>query len=264
MQQFETIKFEKHPSYEHVYQLTLNRPNSLNALNTKMALEIIELFEQLQEDDDVRTMIITGSGTRSFCVGADLKEREGMTNEQWKEQHDIFEEAYQYVREFPFPTIAAINGFALGGGMELALQCDLRIGSNSASIALPEASLGIIPGLGGAQMLVRLLPITIAKQLLFTASRVPVKALEHYGLFNDIVADEQLLSTAAILAKHIARNAPLSLQALKQSIHNGIHKEIDHALSMELEHYYTCVNSEDRLEGIHSFNEKRKPNWKNR
>lgn len=264
MQHFETIALQQVENHPEVYIITLNRPERLNALNTKMAVELIEVFTNLKQNDSIRALIFTGAGERSFCSGADLKERKGMSNKEWKEQHDLFEEAASLIRKFPFPTIAAINGYALAGGLELALRCDIRIAANHAIVGLTEATIGIIPGLGGTQLLPRMLPVGIAKELLFSGRKVPVTELAPYGLFNKIVPIDQLLEESIELAKTITANAPLSLQSLKRAVDQGIHLDVESALRVEMEQYYVCANSEDRLEGINSFNEKRKPVWKNR
>lgn len=264
MEAYETIEIEQSKMNDAIYILTLNRPDRLNAINSKMAYELIDAFTMLKRNDSIRTLIITGHGEKSFCSGADLKERKGMSNEAWKEQHDLFEEAANHIQSFPFPTIAAINGYALAGGLELALRCDIRIAAEHAVVGLTEATIGIIPGLGGTQLLPRLLPIGIAKEMLFSGRKVPATELASYGLFNQIVPYEQLMIESINLAMKIAANAPLSLQSLKKSVDQGLHLDIHSAYEVELEHYYVCANSEDRQEGILSFNEKRKPNWKNR
>lgn len=264
MYAYETLQVNQAENNDAIVIVTLNRPERLNALNTLMAEELIDLLQKLQHNEAIRTLIITGAGERSFCAGADLKERKGMSNEAWKAQHDLFEEAANYLQHFPYPTIAAINGYALAGGLELALRCDLRIASDHAIVGMTEATIGIIPGLGGTQFLPRLLPIGIAKELLFSGRKVPVTELAPYGLFNKIVPLAELMEESVKLANTLVQNAPLSLKALKKAVDGGIHLDIASALQVELEQYYVCANSEDRQEGINSFNEKRKPVWKNR
>lgn len=261
MQKWQTILLNEEYSGENVYILELNRPEALNSLNTLMAIELVECLKELQEKEDLSVLILTASGEKSFCVGADLKERKGMTNKQWKQQHDIFEEAYGLLRNFPFPVIAAVNGFALGGGMEMLLSCDLRYVSEHVKVGLPEVKLGIIPGVGGTQLLPRAIPVGLAKEFLFRGNQIDAQSALDAGIVNGIFAKDELLLNTLEIAKEIANNAPLSLKAIKKSINTGLQTDINTALSIELDQYYTCANSEDRLEGILAFNEKRKANW---
>jgi enoyl-CoA hydratase/carnithine racemase len=259
---YETIKLERGIQNEGIVTLTLNRPESMNAMNTKMALEIIEVLHELKYDDSVRVLIITASGSKSFCVGADLKERNGMTQKDWKKQHDYFEEVTENIREFPYPVIGAINGYALGGGLEIALSCDVRTASNQVGMGLPEAKLGLIPGIGGTQLLARLVPIGIAKEMLYTGKRITAEEGKQWGLLNHVFTTETLLEETLQLAETIAKNAPLSLKAIKKAVNKGTETDLATGLVLELEAYYKCANSEDRLEGIYAFNEKRTPEWK--
>ena len=259
---WQTLKLDESHAPDFVYVLELNRPDSMNALNTLMAEELIDCIAMLKDQEDLRTLIITGNGTRSFCPGADLKERKTMDNLQWKRQHDIFEEAYEAIRNFPFPVIAAVNGYALGGGMEMLLSCDLRYIAEHAKLGLPEVKLGIIPGVGGTQLLPRAIPIALAKEFLYTGKLLSAQKSVEIGLTNGVYPIESLMEKTIEVAKEIAGNAPLSLQALKKSVDRGLQTDIHSALQIELDQYYKCAYSEDRLEGVLAFNEKRKPNWK--
>ncbi|WP_231293312.1 enoyl-CoA hydratase/isomerase family protein [Sporosarcina sp. P33] len=261
MVDWKTIVLDESQAEEFVYIITLNRPDAMNSLNTLMAEELIECVTMLKEKDDVRALIITGSGTRCFCPGADLKERKTMDNVQWKRQHDIFEDAYELIRTFPYPVIAAVNGYALGGGMEMILSCDLRYVAEHAKMGLPEAKLGIIPGVGGTQLLPRSVPVAIAKELLFTGKQLDAQKALEIGLANDVFSMEELLEKTIETAKTIAKNAPLSLQSIKKAVDTGLQTDINTALSIELDQYYKCAFSEDRLEGVYAFNEKRDPVW---
>lgn len=244
-----------------VFTLTLNRPHAMNSHNTQMALDLINCLEQLKKEEDLRVLIITGSGERAFCTGADLKERKGMTNDAWRYQHDIFENAFELIRTFPYPVIAAINGYALGGGMEMALSCDFRICAEDAKMGLPEATIGIIPGVGGTQLLPRSIPIGLAKELLFRGNQITANRAKEINLVNDVVLNSELQDKVLSIARDIGKNAPLSLKSIKQAINKGMQTDINTALSIELDQYYKCANSEDRLEGIKAFNEKREPVW---
>lgn len=262
MKDWQTLRLDASHASDFVYVLELNRPEAMNSLNTLMAIELIECLKALKEKNDARALIITGNGERSFCTGADLKERKTMTNDQWKKQHDIFEEAYKLIRDFPFPVIAAINGYALGGGMEMVLSCDLRYVADHAKMGLPEVTLGIIPGVGGTQLLSRAIPVTLAKEFLLTGKHITAQKAAEVGLANDVFASEDLMEKTIEIAKDIAKNAPLSLQSIKKAVDTGLQVDINTALSIELDQYYKCANSEDRKEGVLAFNEKRKPNWK--
>ncbi|MCQ6268386.1 enoyl-CoA hydratase-related protein [Fictibacillus sp. WQ 8-8] len=258
---YETITLSRADQNNGIAVLTLNRADSMNAMNTKMAIEIIEAFRELKYDDTVRAVVITGSGTRSFCVGADLKERNGMSKKDWKKQHDYFEEVTECIRQFPYPVIAAVNGYALGGGLEISLSCDLRTASDHAEFGLPEAKLGLIPGIGGTQLLPRILPIGIAKEILYTGKRISAEEGKQWGLINHVYSAENLLEETTKLAESIAKNAPLSLVALKKAVNNGTETDLSTGIVLELEAYYKCANSEDRMEGVCAFNEKRLPQW---
>jgi enoyl-CoA hydratase len=262
MNKKETILVEKHSEHSGIYTLTFNRPKALNAMTTQMSLEIIEALHELQKVEDIRVLVITGSGDKGFCVGADLKERNGMTKKQWKEQHDIFEDMAECIRNFDFPVIAAINGFALGGGLEMSLSCDFRVAAEHAKMGLPEARIGIIPGLGGTQLLPRSISIGFAKEMLFRGSHINAEQAREIGLVNYVFSSNQLLQETYTIAKEIAANAPLSLKMLKKAVNNGIQTDLHTGLAFELQAYYKCADSDDRHEGIKAFNEKRSPEWK--
>ncbi|WP_142826906.1 enoyl-CoA hydratase/isomerase family protein [Planococcus soli] len=261
MTNWETLILNEEHGDEHVYVIELNRPEAMNSLNTKMAVELIECLTSLEQQKSLRVLVLTAKGEKSFCAGADLKERKGMTNAQWKQQHDIFEDAYELLRNFKFPVIAAVNGFALGGGMEMLLSCDLRYAAAHAKMGLPEVKLGIIPGVGGTQLLPRAIPVGLAKEMLFRGNQVDANKALETGILNGVYSKEELMPKTLEIAKEIAQNAPLSLQSIKKSISTGLHTDINTALSIELDQYYKCANSEDRLEGVLAFNEKRKPDW---
>ncbi|WHY71477.1 enoyl-CoA hydratase/isomerase family protein [Fictibacillus enclensis] len=258
---YETITLSKATQHEGITILTLNRPESMNALNTKMAIELIEALHELKYEESLSVLVLTGEGTKSFCAGADLKERNGMSHKDWKRQHDYFEEVTTSIRSFPFPVIAAVNGYALGGGLEIALSCDLRTVAAHMQAGLPEAKLGLIPGIGGTQMLSRLLPIGLAKEVLYTGRKITAQEALQWGMVNGVYPAESLMEETLKLAESIASNAPLSLKALKKAINHGSETDLATGLALELEAYYKCADSEDRLEGIRAFNEKREPVW---
>lgn len=258
---WETIKLTQDDEFTGIFTLTLNRPNSMNALNTQMAVDILDCLDELKYNKEIRVLILTAAEERSFCVGADLKERDGMTNEQWKRQHDIFEDAYEGLRDFPYPVIGAINGYALGGGLEMALSCDFRIAADHAKMGLPEVKIGIIPGVGGTQLLPRSIPVGLAKEFLFRGNHISAERAKEVGLVNDTVPVANLLEVVNQIAQDISVNAPLSLKSIKQAVNTGMQTDLHTALTIELSQYYKCADSEDRLEGVQAFNEKRQPNW---
>lgn len=261
MKTFETLLLREDEEVEGVFILTLNRPDSMNALNTHMAVDLVDCLTGLHESKNMKVLVLTAAGERSFCVGADLKERDDMTNEQWKKQHNLFEEGFRLLREFPCPVIVAINGYALGGGLEMALSCDIRIAAEHAKLGLPEAKIGIMPGVGGTQMLPRLIPVGLAKEMLFRGNQITAQRGKEIGLLNDVAEKAQLEEVTLQLAREIGENAPISLRAIKKSVNVGLQTDINTALTIELDQYYKSADSEDRLEGIRAFNEKRKPNW---
>lgn len=261
MLSYETFTLQQDEVEKGVFVLTLNRPHVLNALNTRMGEELYKCLTELKENESIRVLVITGAGQRSFCAGADLKERNGMTNEQWRKQHEIFKKAYRMIREFPYPVIAAVNGYALGGGLELALSADFRLASDNAKFGLPEVTIGIIPGVGGTQLLPRAVPVGMAKEMLFSGQFIDATTAKEIGLVNAIYPFGELMEKTLEKARIIGRNAPLSLKALKKVINNGLQTDINTALEIELQYYYQCASSEDRLEGVRAFNEKRRPQW---
>ena len=248
-----------------VLLVTLNRPAVANALNTQMGIELRDLWVGLTRDaGDTRAVVLTGSGSKAFCAGGDLKERNGMTVETWQRQHEIFEEAYWTLMELPVPVIAAVNGHAYAGGLEMALACDFAYAVPGARFALTEVTIGIMPGAGGTQNLPRAVGERRAKEIILTGR--PFSAAEglDWGVLNRIVEPDRLLAAALDTAKTIAGNAPLSVRQAKKSIHLGLQTDLRTGLRIEVEAYNRLIGTEDRLEGIAAFNEKRKPQFRNR
>lgn len=234
----------------------LNRPEAANALNTQIALEIKDFFANLPQD--MRCIIITGEG-KHFCAGADLKERRGMKEETWKAQHEAFRGARDAVINCPIPVIAAVHGAAYAGGLELALACDFIYAARDATFALTEATLGIMPGMGGTQTLPRAIGTRRAKELTYTGKTFSAEEAHAWGVVNAVCDAAKLLDAAMACAKTIAGNAPLSVRAIKQSIQTGAHLSLPEAFAKELHYYHTLLTTKDRVEGINAFNEKRKP-----
>jgi enoyl-CoA hydratase/carnithine racemase len=250
---------------DHVLRITLNRPHASNAMNTQMGIDLMTCFERFQIDaDDVRCIILTGAGDKAFCAGGDLKERKGMTDDQWTAQHAIYERMIRAVMNCPIPVIAAVNGAAYGGGCELAASCDFIYASKSARFALPEATLGIMPGAGGTQTLPRAMGERRAKEVILTALPFSADEAERWGLVNRMVEPAELIEAADATARRIAGNAPISVKQIKQSIGRGMQMSVWDGLMFEIEAYNRMVPTEDRREGVLAYNEKRKPNFKGR
>ncbi len=250
----------------HILRVTLNRPESMNAMNTRMGEEMRVLFRDFDhyQQPDIRVVILTGAGEKAFCAGGDLKERKGMTEETWRRQHVIFEEAVEALWRFPVPVIAAVNGLALGGGCEKALACDFIVAADHARFGQPEVKLGIMPGAGGTQRLPRRIGIGRGKELLFTGRLIDANEAAEWGLVNHVVPAEQLMEKTMELARMIANNGPIAVRQAKKSVDRGIELPLAEALDFEIQAYNICVPSEDRHEGVNAFNEKRPPEFKNR
>jgi enoyl-CoA hydratase len=260
---FETITVERRDN--DILLVTLNRPEAANALNTQMGLDLMELFEGFSIDlEGLRAAILTGQGTKAFCAGGDLKQRNGMTDEAWQAQHLIFERMLRAILGCPIPVIAAVNGAAFGGGCEIACAADFVYASTDARFALTEVTLGIMPGAGGTQTLPRAVGERRAKELIL--SGLPFSALEAeaWGLVNRVLPHEQLLEATFAIAARIAGNGPISVRQAKQAIHRGLQMSLADGLAFEIEAYNRLVPTEDRREGVLAFNERRKPNFQGR
>jgi enoyl-CoA hydratase/carnithine racemase len=249
---------------EHVLLVTLNRPELLNALNTQMGRDLVDLFEGLAlEPGKLRCVVLTGAG-KAFCAGGDLKQRDGMTAEEWTMQHVVFERMARALLDCPLPLIGAVNGAAFGGGCEIAGCCDFLYAAERARFALPEAKLGIMPGAGGTQTLPRAVGERRAKELILTARAFTAIEAKEWGLVNHVVPGDALLEAALQAARAVAGNAPLSTRQVKQSVSRGLRMSLGDALAFEIEAYNRLVATEDRHEGVRAFNEKRSPRFKGR
>ena len=260
----------KFPDYEclaltqpqpDILLVTLNRPDVLNAINTQTGHELLDLWTRLTAQPGAfRCVVLTGAGERAFCAGGDLKERNGMTNEAWQTQHELFERAFVALLECPLPVIAAVNGHAYGGGCETVLGCDFVYAVRSARFALSEARLGIMPGGGGTQTLARAVGERRAKELIFSARPFSAEEAKEWGMVNQVCDDvHDLHAQVLAAARAIADNAPLSVRQAKKSIHYGLQTDLLTGYRFEIEAYNRLVGTEDRHEGVRAFNEKRKP-----
>jgi enoyl-CoA hydratase len=248
-----------------VLQIALNRPAVANAMNTRMGLDLLDVFTDLAARPDAyRAVVVTGAGERAFCAGGDLKERQGMSDEAWQAQHLIFERMIRAVIEAPMPVIAAVNGAAYAGGCELALGCDFIYAARSARFALTEVTLGIMPGAGGTQNLPRAVGLRRAKEVLLTGSPFTAESAYEWGMVNRLCEPGSVGQDAIRTATVIAANAPISIRQAKRSMHHGIDMSLADGMLFEVEAYNRMVPTEDRREGIASFNEKRKPVFKGR
>lgn len=261
--QYETLAHES--AAPHVLLVRLNRPQVRNAFNTAMGRELLDLWTRLTEDsEDWRCAVITGAGDQAFCAGADLKERKGMTREAWRAQHELFERAFWALGDLPLPIIAAVNGLAYAGGLELGLMCDFIYAVRTARFALTETSLGIIPGAGGTQNLPRAVGERRAREIIMTARPFSADDAHAWGLVNRLCEPGEVLPAALDTAASIAANAPLAVRQAKKSIRYGAQMEIRTAYRFEVEAYNQLVDTDDRREGILAFNEKRRPQFKGR
>lgn len=241
--------------------VTLNRTDAANALSKQMLHDLKTAANHLRNNPEVRVIILTGAGEKAFCAGADLKERKTMTENEVRQAVRSIGEAVNEVANLPQPVIAALNGVAFGGGLELALACDIRIGSLETKVGLTETSLGIIPGAGGTQRLPRLIGVGKAKELIYSAKRLSAEEAETVGILEYVVPRENLLEKALEIATSIAKNAPLALVQAKTAINNGMEVDLNTGLKIEELAYNELLPTEDRLEGLRAFAEKRAPQY---
>jgi enoyl-CoA hydratase/carnithine racemase len=244
-----------------VCYMTLNRPEAMNALNMELLLALQEQVRALRLRKDIRALIISGAGEKAFCAGADLKERAGMSQEQVKEYIHTIRDLFSAVEDLNKPVIAAVNGVALGGGTELALACDIRFAAENATLGLTETRLAIIPGAGGTQRLPRIVGRSRAKEMIFTGRRVDAAEAERIGLITEACSAEGLLSRCRETAESIAENGPVAVEQAKFAINKGMETDMTTGLAIESASYWVTIPTEDRLEGLRAFKEKRKPRY---
>ncbi|WAA11847.1 enoyl-CoA hydratase-related protein [Fervidibacillus halotolerans] len=255
----ETISIEKRNSCLIV---TLNRPEALNAFNYQMLTELGEVVETIRYDTDVRVVIFTGAGEKSFSSGADLKERKNLGVEEVKRNVYKIRTVFQQIADLPQPVIAAVNGYAFGGGFELMLACDFRIAVKEAKMGLTEVSWGIIPGAGGTQRLPRLIGEAKAKELILTAKKFTAEEAFSFGLLTKVVEKDELMEESMRLAEKMMENGPIALTQAKYAINQGMNVDLKTGLEIEGKAYEVTIPTYDRLEALQAFAEKRKPNFK--
>jgi enoyl-CoA hydratase/carnithine racemase len=260
---FETLLIEDRT--DKVLLVTVNRPAAANAMNTALGRDLLALFSEIiAEPGLARAVVLTASGERAFCAGADLKERQGMTDEQWNTQHYVFERMIRAIVDCPVPVIAAVNGAAYGGGCEIALGCDFIYASRTARFALTEVTLGIMPGAGGTQNLPRAVGLRRAKELIYCGRPFTAEEAHGWGLVNRLCEPASLVSETLAVAQTIAANAPISIRQAKRAIDLGTQMSVADGMAFEVEAYNRMVGTADRREGVQAFNEKRKPRFEGR
>jgi len=243
--------------------ITFNRPAAMNTLTGNVCTKLIEIMDELERDESVRAVILTGAGEKAFCAGIDLSDRKGMSDEETNALRQfILFPCFHRLEDTEKPLIGAINGFALGGGAEIALICDIRVASERAKFGLTEVKWGIIPAAGACQRLPRIVGIGMAKELLLTGRMVDGKEGEKIGLFNRVTAPEDLMKETLQIANGIAENGPIAVRQIKKAVNFGSFNEL--AFAYDREASQACYHTQDRLEGIAAFNEKRKPQYKGR
>jgi enoyl-CoA hydratase/carnithine racemase len=244
-----------------VATVTLDRPEALNAISTELALDLAAALEPLAVDPGVGAVVLTGAGDRAFCVGADLKQRAGFDDQSWFVQREAFRRGFAAVRRCPLPTVAAVSGYALGGGTELAISCDLVVAATDATFGLPEVRLGLVPAGGGTQLLVRRVGRSAARDLVLTGRRVGAAEALELGLADRVVPGGEVLAAAAALADELAGNAPTAVRMAKWALEVGADLPLEAAMEVEDQAWRRAVLSNDRREGIAAWVEKRDPHW---
>ena len=257
--EYETLLFAKEGG---IGTITINRPKALNALNSRVFEDLFALLQNVEQDDEVKVVIITGAGDTAFVAGSDIKEMESLACNEARDLAIRARKAIDKVEALKKPVVGVINGFALGGGCELALACDLRIGSEKAKMGQPEINLGIIPGSGGTQRLTRLVGSARAKELLFTGKVIDAHTAHSYGLLNQVVPAESLIEEAKKVALEIAGKPSVALLLLKSAVNTGRNLDLPSALDYEIECFSQCFATQDQKEGFKAFLEKRKPVYK--
>ena len=255
----DNIRYEQKGNLAFV---TLNRPDAMNAFNYDMLVELGQITESIRINPDIRLVIFTGAGERAFSVGADLKERKTLTDIKVKRNLYKIGDVFTAIENLPQPTIAMMNGFAFGGGMELALACDFRIAADTALMGLTETGLAIIPGAGGTQRLPRLIGEAKALELILTARKLTAAEALTYGVVTKVAPSDELLQETAHFADTILANGPIALQQAKFAVKHGMNVDLQTGLAIERKAYEVTIPTEDRIEALAAFSEKRKPEFK--
>ena len=244
------------------HTITINRPQALNALNVETLLEISARIADAKKDKNIKVAVITGSGDRAFCAGADLNMMQGAGGYDGMHLSQVGQKITEEIEDAEKPVIAAINGYALGGGLELAMACDIRIASENAQMGQPEVNVGLIPGWGGTQRLPRFVGKGKAKEMIFTGNRIDARTAEQLGLLNKVVPVNQLKSAVNDFASQLMSKPPIAIELSKQLINNSTEIDLKVGLTSEAEAFGVLASTEDFKEGVNAFLEKRKPQYK--
>lgn len=255
----EIIQYEQKQFTAHI---TLNRPESLNAFNYEMLCELGKIVDSIRIHPDIRLVIISSTGEKAFSVGADLKERKSLPESLVRRNLNKFGEVFNAIEQLPQPTICVLQGYAFGGGLELALSCDFRIATDNVIVGLTETGLGIIPGAGGTQRLPRLIGESKALEYILTAKRIHATEAAKCGLLTKVVPKDELQVAIEAFSNELLKNAPIAVQQAKFAIKQGMKTDIHTGLQIERKAYEMTIPTEDRIEALHAFSEKRKPNFK--
>jgi enoyl-CoA hydratase/carnithine racemase len=258
------VRIERHGEGGHVAELVLDRPEAMNAVSTEMARAIASATSELAQDPDVRAVVVSSSHPKAFCVGADLKERNAFTDDDLRAQRPVARAAYRGVLDLPVPAVAAVDGFALGGGFEIALSCDLVVCGEDALVGLPEVSVGVIPGGGGTQLLTRRVGWSRAARMIFTAQRYSAEDACRLGAVDEVVPAGTARDRALELATTIAAHSPVGVRNAKAAMRQGFDTDLASGLQIEDDRWAATAFSADRAEGVAAFNEKRRPVWPGR
>ena len=251
------MEFVRYEAEGQIGILTIDRPKALNALNSQVLDDLNEALDQV-DVDVIRALIITGAGEKSFVAGADIAQMSGLTKAEGQAFGKKGNDTFRRIETFPIPVIAAVNGFALGGGCEIAMSCDIRICSENAMFGQPEVGLGITPGFGGTQRLARIVPVGIAKEIIYSARNIKADEAYRIGLVNHVYPIEELIPAAKKLAANIAKNGPIAVRNSKKAINEGLAVDMDRAIVIEEELFGDCFETHDQREGMGAFLEKRK------
>jgi enoyl-CoA hydratase len=243
---------------DHVAIATVNRPKALNALNSEVLNNLNTLLDEIAADPEIRVLVLTGSGEKAFVAGADIGEMSTLTKAEGEAFGKKGNDVFRKLETLPIPAIAAVNGYALGGGCELAMACDIRLCADTAVFGQPETGLGITPGFGGTQRLARLVGPGMAKQLIYSARNIKADEALRIGLCNAVYPAEELMPAAEKLAETIAKNAPIAVRACKKAINEGLEMPMDEAVALEEKLFGSCFETADQKEGMQAFLEKRR------
>lgn len=249
---------------DHLAIVTINRPKALNALNSETLKDLDTVIDNLEKDSNIYAVILTGAGEKSFVAGADIAEMKDLNEAQGEEFGALGNKVFLRLENLNKPVIAAIQGFALGGGCEISMACDIRIASDKALFGQPEVGLGITPGFGGTQRLPRIVGLGKAKELIYTAQNIRADEALRIGLVNKVVPLEELMAEAKKMASKIIANAPIAVRLCKDAINRGMQVDIDKAVAIEAEDFGKCFASEDQKEGMTAFLERREKNFQNK